>query len=202
VFVDGAQVVRTDDQTVDTARTLYAGYLTLPTGRIVASDPFLDPWNEPFSARVPPGSYPVLLSMIRGDIALVMVAFGDNPPVTWQSAEPPAFGVDSAAGCLMDQRVCRFLRKKAQADKYERYYRRFRDALDETDEAWANCCIDPTSGANVVLFRTWGGDGCFRSYFGYTASGALACLVTDMYLEFDGVVEVNTASEQSDHGKK
>ena len=69
VFADGAQVVRSDDGTVDTAHTLDAGYLTLPTGRLVVSDPFLDPWNEQFSTRVPPGSYLVLLSVIRGDTA-------------------------------------------------------------------------------------------------------------------------------------
>jgi hypothetical protein len=201
VFADGAKVVRSDDLMVDTAHTLDAGYLALPTGRIVVSDPFLDPWSEPFSARVPPGSYPVLLSVIRGNTALVMVSFRNDPPVSWQPADPPAFGVDSATGCLMDQKVCRFLRKKAEVDKYERYCRGFRDALDETDGLWADCCIDPASGANVVLFRTWGGDGHFRSYFGYAAGGAVACLVTDMYLEFDGVVEVSTASEAGDGGR-
>jgi hypothetical protein len=94
--------------------------------------------------------------------------------------------------------VCQYLRKKAEADKYERYCRRFRDALDEADGLWANCCIDPASDANVVLFRTWGGDGHPRSYFGYAAGGSVVCLVTDMYLEFDSVVEVIAVSVAGD----
>ncbi len=113
VFADGARVVRSDDGTVETARTLEMGNLTLPTGRIVVSDPFLNPWIDPFSVRVSPDTYPVLLSVIRGDAALVMVAFGNGPPISWQPADPPAFSVDSATGCLMDQKVCRFLRPKS-----------------------------------------------------------------------------------------
>ena len=189
------QIVRNDDVTED-AHTLEVGGLTLPTGRIVLSDPFLDPWNEAFSVLVPPDTYSVFLSVIRGDAALVMVAFGEGPPVSWQPANPPTFGVDSATGCLMDQKVSRFLRRRAKEHKYERYYSRFRDALDETDGLWADCCIDRASGANVVLFRTWGGDGHFPSYFGYTADGIVSCLVIDMYLAFDSVVEVITAAEE------
>jgi hypothetical protein len=189
VFADGARIVA-DDGTVATTRTLDAGHLTLPTGRIVASDPLLDPWNEPFSIRVRPGTYSVLLAVVSGEPALVMVSFDDGPPVSWQLTDPPAFSVDSATGCLMDYKVCRFLRRKAEADKYERYSRRFGDALGETDGLWANYCIDAKSGANVVLFRTWGGDGSFQSYWGYTAGGSVACLVTDMYLDLDTVVRV------------
>ena len=194
VFADGAEVVRNDDGTIESSRTLDIGHLTLPTGRIVVSDPFLDPWNEPFSVHVPPGSYPVLLSVIRGDAALVMIAFGDGPPVSWRPTDPSTFGVDSGTGVLMDQKVSRFLRRKAEAARYERYSQRFRDALDEEDGLSANCCIERRTGANVVLFRTWGGDGTFPSYFGFAADGSVACLVTDMYLAFDCVTEVKAAT--------
>jgi Protein of unknown function (DUF4241) len=197
VFADGAQVVRDDDGTVETAHTLDIGHLTLPTGRIVLSDPFLDPWNEPLSVRVTPGSYPVLLSVIRGDAALVMIAFGNGPPASWRQTEPPTFGVDSGTGVLMDHKVCRFLRRKAEANRYERYSRAFHDALEEADGLSANCCIDRRSGANVILFRTWGGDGHFPSYYGFGADGSVTCLVTDMYLAFDGVVAVKTDAGNS-----
>lgn len=190
-FADGA-FVEVDNGITTNTRTLDAGHLTLPTGRIVASDPFLDPWTEPFTVRVPPGVYPVFLAIMQNDVALAMVSFGEGPPVSWQSADPPMFGVDSGHGCLMDQKVCRFLRQKAEADRYERYSKAFQEALDEGDGLWGHRCIDRESGANVVLFRTWGGDGRFASYFGYATDGSLACLVTDMHLADEDVVAVKT----------
>jgi hypothetical protein len=188
VFADGAQAV-TEEGTIS-AHTIELGHLTLPTGRIVASDPILDPWNEPFSVQVQTGSYPAFMAVVQGDSALIMISFGNGPPATWESTNPPLFGVESATGCLMDQKVCRFLRRKAEADRYERYTKRFTEAFEETDGLWANYCIDQESGANVLLFRTWGGDGLFPSFFGYTADGLPTCLVTDMYLSLESVLGV------------
>ena len=193
VFADGTRVVTSHGAA--TSRTLDLGYLTLPTGRIVLSDPILDPWNEPFTVRVAPGAYPVFLAVVQDDAALVMVSFGGDPPVSWRSADPPTFGVDSATGCLMDQKVCHFLRRKAEADRYERYAGKFREALDEADGLWANYCLDRETGANIILFRTWGGDGYFPSFFGYTADGEPTCLITDMYLSLETVIGVQTEAE-------
>jgi hypothetical protein len=110
-FVDGHRF-QTDDGESVTTRIADAGALVLPTGRIVVSDPILDPFNKPFTVVVPPGTYPVLLSLIKDDVALVMVSFAEGSPVRWQATKPANFGVDSATGCLMDQKVCRFLRRK------------------------------------------------------------------------------------------
>lgn len=186
-FTDGHRF-QTDDGEFVTTRIADAGALVLPTGRIVVSDPILDPFSKPFSVAVAPGTYPVLLSLIKDDVALVMVNFAEGSPVRWQRTKPESFGVDSASGCLMDHKVCRFLRRKAEDDKYDRYSRRFQDALEENEGLWGSYCIDRASGANVVVFRTWGGDGTFPSFFGYNASGELVCLVTDMFLCFDNVI--------------
>jgi hypothetical protein len=119
-----------------------------------------------------------------------MVSFGEDAPVAWRAARPPSFGVDSATGCLMDAKVSRFLRRKADAGKYEQFGRRFRDALDQNDGLYGDHIIDTESGANVILFHTWGGDCHPASYFGYSADGAVSCLVTDMYLGYERVVAV------------
>ena len=141
-----------------------------------------------FSVTAPSGNYPVLVSLIKEEVALVMVSFAEGPPVRWRKTKPETFGVDSATGCLMDHKVCRFLRRKAAAEKYETYIRRFQDALEENEGLWGNYCLDVESGTNVVLFRTWGGDGVFPSFFGYNATGEVVCLVTDMYLCFEHVL--------------
>jgi hypothetical protein len=67
VFADGARVTEASGWTTST-RTLDAGPLILPAGRIVASDPLLNPWREPFSVRVAPGAYPVFLAIVRRDV--------------------------------------------------------------------------------------------------------------------------------------
>jgi hypothetical protein len=191
MFADGAVIIRNDGRPAEPARVIDAGPLVLPTGRIVVADPFLNPWNDSFSARVPPGTYPVLLSIVREDVAAVMVGFAmERSPVHWRPAKPAYFNVDSAMGCVMDEKVCRFLRRKAQANRYDRFDRRFRDALSESDGVWANCCVDSISSANIVLFGTWGGDGSFPSFFGYDEDGNVACLVTDMYLSADWISRV------------
>jgi hypothetical protein len=186
-FTDGHRFQTADGESV-TTRIADAGALVLPTGRIVVSDPILDPFNEPFSVAVPADTYPVLLSLIKDEVALVMVKFGEGPAVRWQAAKPETFGVDSATGCLMDQKVSRFLHRKAENDKYDRYIRRFQDAAEENEDLWGSYCVDSESGANVVLFRTWGGDGVFPSFFGYNAEDEVVCLVADMFLCFDHVL--------------
>src|SRR5262249_55886220 len=149
------------------------------------SDPILSPFNKPLSVTVPPGVYPVLLSLIKDDVALVMVNFAQGPPEYWRKTNPETFVVDSATGCLMDQKACRFLRRKAVDDKYEKYMRRFQEALEQNGGLWGTYCLDSDSGTNVVLFHTWGGDGIFPSFFGFDAGGDVVCLVTDMFLHMD-----------------
>jgi len=187
-FAEGLQFVTKQGERV-TTRIVDAGALVLPTGRVVASDPILDPFQKPFTVAVPPGTYPVLLSLIQGDVGLVMVHFAEGTPVRWQAARPDRFAVDSTTGCLMDHKICRFLRRKAECGTYEKYVRRFENAVAENDGLWGSDCLDSESGANVILFRTWGGDGVFPTYLGFDAQGQVVCLVIDMFL-YDHVPSV------------
>jgi hypothetical protein len=49
--------------------------------------------------------------------------------------------------------------------------------------------LDHQTGANIVCFRSGEGDGCYASYFGLGADGALACLVTDFGLLVRSVMD-------------
>src|SRR5262245_27095920 len=86
-FTDGHRFETDDGESVST-RVADAGTLVLPTGRIVVSDPILDPFSKAFSVPVPADTYPVLLSLIKDDVALVMVNLAEGPPVRWQAAKP------------------------------------------------------------------------------------------------------------------
>lgn len=161
------------------ARQEDAGTLVLPTGRIVVSDPILDPFNKPFSRAVNPGNYPVVLSMVEDDVGLVSVYFADQAPVTWRATKPESFSVDSASACIMDQKVCRFLHRKAEDGNFDKYTHRFENALAENNGIWGNYSFQ--SGANVILFKTFGGDGTFCSYFGLDGDSEVVVLVIDMF---------------------
>lgn len=188
-FQDGVKYRLDGSDRIVTMRSEDAGSIRLSSGRIVASDPLLDPWRRPFSISVPPGSYSVHLALGDEAVALVMVLFMQGEPIRWKNAKPQSFSVDSATACLMDHDVARLLRRKATAGKYHRYTRWFEDALAET--GWANVGVDQVSEANLVLFHTWAGDGTFPVSFGYDAQEELICLVVDMLVGPCGVEPVS-----------
>jgi len=187
-FTDGHQfVLEGEERGPLVMRTEEVGVLVLPSGRVVTCDPLLDPWRPPFSFRARPGRYPVFAAVTRDDNALILVRFRSRAPVRWETARPDCFGVDSATGCLMDYRVARFLLRRARANKYDRYWRLFNDHKEGRLRS-DSVCQDESSGANVILFHTFGGDGTFP-FYGYDARDRLVCLVTDMLLDhtvFDG----------------
>jgi hypothetical protein len=160
--------------------------LVMTTGKLVCSDPILDPFTEPLTVRVRPGKYPVFFSMTHDGLARVLIQIREDTPCRWERADPPSLTVDSATGCLMDAKVARFLRRKADEDKYEKYIRRFQDAMEETNGQWGSYCFDQITGSNIILFNTLGGDGTFPCYFGYNEKGSVASFLVEMTQDLDG----------------
>ncbi|MFM1886258.1 MAG: hypothetical protein RL026_1415, partial [Pseudomonadota bacterium] len=67
------------------------GRLQLPTGRIVACDPLVNPDAAAFTRTVAPGDYAASLVIARFDtgnerVALACLQFGDRPVVRWEMA--------------------------------------------------------------------------------------------------------------------
>ena len=83
----------------------------------------------------------------------------------------------------MDAKVARMLIRASENERFDRHWKRATDRMDENDGLWGNVCLHEESGANMIAFRTMGGDGSFRSYFGYSKDSELKCLVTDFFLE-------------------
>src|SRR5688500_15417555 len=103
-------------------REVVIGELNLPSGKVVACDGFvIDSNTPPFSLAVPPGKYPVVLTLARsrpGDderVAYAAIRFAPAKPARWEMAvgagndpkslkadEVFAYGVDSGTGCFMD----------------------------------------------------------------------------------------------------
>ena len=188
----GGLVIRVED----------AGELSLPSGQVVACDPgYLehpDFW-PPFARAVPPGRYPVRVSVVHLDTGAVRVALAalildPAPPVRFELATRPGqdvatlgpdetfgHGVDSGTSCFLDLQAAREVHERCQ--RWERHRQGVQPDLSVSrDRHWSNSVLDPESGLNMVLFPSGIGDGRYSSYWGFDAADRLVCLVTDFEL--------------------
>jgi hypothetical protein len=106
--------------------THYVGDLVLPSGKVVACDPLLEPNpNSAFIQIIQPGKYRVVLSLAgfkslqsRG-IACAMLQVTQKVPIRYEvafldtnySADYQNYSVDSGTGCFMDAEVARVLKQ-------------------------------------------------------------------------------------------
>src|SRR5512140_1376153 len=188
-------------------RVVRAGKLKVSTGKVTAVDPFISVDEKPFTQRVPNGSFPVELCVMRrgpkgrgrGDerIALARVLFPDKLVERWALAVRPGedverllpgqaygYGVDSGNGCFADAAASR---------SQERWSEALQAAMDATykpTRAWGSIAAGEGS---VVAFSSGYGDGVYPSYFGFDARGSIACLVTNFRSLAVAVPEIQRA---------
>lgn len=181
-----------------TVRVVSIGELAVPTGRLIVTDPYANPDPVPLSLTVPPGRYPVLLSLARREsdefenVAAAMVRFADAVPVSWRPALWPGqdegslgenqfFGypVDSGNGAFMDSAGSAAFERLR--DPEMRYIARIGAEQERhlADGGWANVIVDSATALNVVLFPSGFGDGTYPSYWGHDSAGRVVRLVTD-----------------------
>jgi hypothetical protein len=209
---------RLPDGAVAVVEVRDAGLLHLPTGRVVACDPYfgsaIHEYCAAFTVAVPPGRYPVTLSVARADPpapnmpsplrlgAAAKLTILDEPVVAWELALQPGqdlatlgpdetycFGVDSGKGSFFDAAaVAAVVRLDDQAIDHEIGDLRpeHKRFLDELERnAFANLVVDSAADLNVVVFSCGVGDGCYATWIGRTATGQPACFVADLRLLSD-----------------
>jgi hypothetical protein len=187
------------------------GDLAVPTGSIVACDPFTWPGWQPFLRQVPPGTYPVVLSI--GDsvkstpkkpeprrIAFARLQIGTGTPIRWELATLPgqelealkpgkSFGypTDSCMGCFMDSKAGERLAEMMDDDP-DNYATDLGEGLISADYAvgrWGNFQVDSETGLNVVFFDSAWGDGSYSSYWGFDDADEVVCLMTNFFVSTD-----------------
>ena len=86
-FADGRKVTDPDYGEL----TLFQhsiGELVLPTGQLVACDPFVAPVSVPFNLAVPTGKFPVVLTIADYGhdqrVAFASIRFQQSPPSEWK----------------------------------------------------------------------------------------------------------------------
>jgi len=170
------------------------GELLLPTGQLVACDPFVSPEMEPFSLPLPQGRFPVILSVadIATDqrVAYATLRFGQSSPIAWDMMtvgdqdtstlkEDECFGypVDAGTGCFMDRSAGRVLN-----DRTKEQNAFFETMIAEMDKTYRHTWswLDMSFGdANLIAFSSGYGDGMYATYVGFDTDGQVTVVVTD-----------------------
>jgi hypothetical protein len=191
-----------------------AGKLDLPTGNVVAADPFVNLRGPGLDASLAPGLAEVVIALSgperSASNAFAMVHVGAARPVRWRALEKQAYAVDSGKGCFVDAatgarivareehrltRAAALVSKRVPPQDAERWHAAIQEELSRTPDLyslmaaqspdggewrrWTSLCIDPASGANIVVFTSGVGDGVYGTYAGSDASGRVVALVTD-----------------------
>jgi hypothetical protein len=177
------------------------GDLILPSGKLVACDPFVTPEAEPLSLLLPRGTFPVVLSVAeiatdeRVAFATIhfkpttpvrweMMATGDNDPSKLEPGEMFGYGVDSGTGCFMDALAGRALTQKMNDDS--KFFETMMAEMDKTyrhTRSWLNMRF---GDGNLIAFSSGFGDGLYATYAGLDSHGEVAVVITDfMVLDED-----------------
>ena len=180
------------------------GELKLLTGRLMAQDPGwgMHPGVQPFTVGVPPGRYPVTLSISHWDqsprpgpaspmrlVNAAKLTVRDEPAASWELALQPGqdpatledghfygFGVDSGTGCFMDASAREHLHQlQADQDLWS-------EAIGGVFERGG---IDVPTGdpdVNIIVFKCGMGDGSYPTWIGRAANQDPVCFVADLEL--------------------
>jgi hypothetical protein len=141
----------------------HLGRLTMPTGELIACDPFYGLETEPFAQSLPTGDHPTILfaAELRDEIvpAYAMLQVSETEPVRWEAAtieesegnpfdphETGGYPVESNLGAFMDAASAKNLMDYTHAvmdeeDEYRRALRgRVRRRLKNHEKGygWAN----------------------------------------------------------------
>ncbi len=171
------------------------GMLNLPTGKIVANDPFTAYEDVSFKETVEAGQYPVYVYIHNIDddkrVAFAEIRFNENKPVSFEIALAEneteedlkeledeqflGYGVDSGTGGFMDEATYKIL------ENWEESFEALEDELEETyvdTYSTANVAF-PETDNNIVAFSSGFGDGAYPTYWGFDEAGNRCCLITD-----------------------
>jgi hypothetical protein len=178
----------------ESLRVVRVGSINLPTGRVVAGDPFYVPGAAPFTDPLPPGSHPVeVLVTGRGAFDTVVAArvLVDGASVaTWRSAhvvgeapspaeEPNGYGVDSGTGSFTSAETAALIEHG-----YDRYADDLLQALQAAaPRSWIRMPLDAIgpsgAGLDIVAFPSGFGDGAFPTWVGFDQAGQAVAFMTD-----------------------
>ncbi|MET7681682.1 DUF4241 domain-containing protein [Streptomyces sp. NPDC005423] len=206
LFTPGSTFREKESGTVGVIRLVDGGQLWLPTGQIIACDPFLclgQGEAEPFTATVEPGRYRVEAAVATltepgeppsGEphlrVAAARLVIRDEPATGWELALQPGqdladldadefygYGVDAGTGAFYDAAADNSFPDCA-GDEGPLW-----DAFEQS--AWSpgpHLITAPGTGHQLAAFTSGWGDGTYPTWIGRSASGGITCFVTDFFV--------------------
>jgi hypothetical protein len=179
------------------------GTITLPSGRIVAVDPYTAWGLAPFTRQVRPGAYTVHLWFDRAEMtrpALAELRLRSCTPAFWQNAvtdgqnlfdlapgEAFGYGVDAGAGSFAAPEFFETFGPIVDGALQSEAYGDFSTGL-LYDLAFPDASGIPQDfivqqdGQDMAVFSSGWGDGFYASYWGFDAQGCPCALVTDFWV--------------------
>jgi len=170
------------------------GDLVLPSGQLVACDPFMLPDTPPFKPSMTSGKFPVTLSIAHTKtdqrVAFATLRLTQTVPASWEmltvgnqeistleEGELFGYGVDTGTGCFMDLSTSHALVERMA--EQEDFYKTLMAELDKTyKNTWS--WLDAKLGeGNLVAFSSGYGDGVYATYAGRDSDGRVSVVVTD-----------------------
>lgn len=183
------------------------GSITLPTGRVVAVDPYTVWGLRPFKREVRPGSYPVHLWFDSAEMsrpALAELRLRACTPTHWQNAvteggslsdlapgEAFGYGADAGAGSFAAPEFFETFGPIVDGELQSAAYGDFANGplmeLAFSDRSGIpRDFIVQRDGQDLAVFSSGWGDGFYSSYWGFDAQGCPCALVTDFWVLEEG----------------
>ncbi|MEZ5941643.1 MAG: DUF4241 domain-containing protein [Planctomycetaceae bacterium] len=182
------------------------GTLTLPSGKIFASDPrmiSIDGAASCYVRSVKPGTYPVEACLIESfnRYACVAIRFTNETPVYWRMALRPGQSVDDLApgevfGVSVDSGTVGFGDAELLRQFSTPSFSELVDAALSTSDP-NGVVVDAESNTNVIWLSSGQGDGAYPAFWGVSANGDVCCLAMDFYLLGASVKETVFVSLES-----
>ncbi|MFJ5307830.1 DUF4241 domain-containing protein [Streptomyces sp. NPDC088350] len=206
LFTPGSTFTEEETGTVGVIHLADGGQLWLPTGQVVACDPFVCLGGgeaEPFTVAVAPGHYRVeaaVATITHRDeppsddphlrVAAARLVIRDEPTTTWELALQPGqdlteltedefygYGVDAGTGCFYDASVDGSF-PECEGDEGPLW-----DAFEKDGHAPGPYLVtSPSTGHTLAAFGSGWGDGAYPTWIGRTAAGEVTCFVTDFFV--------------------
>ena len=180
-----------------------SGPLRVPSGYVVACDPFMEPDRPAFARRVSPGAYSVEAIQSQGRNAFVTLWLHDRlscdpAMIRWEHAwtltksgvidtgSANGYGVDSGFGCLMDRAAHAAMLERAKGFPEGGSIRDYWDLVLDTDIGDATVHdhypLGPGSATNLIVVQSGEGGGTYATFWALNAAGTPVALVTDFGL--------------------
>ena len=177
------------------------GTISLPTGKIVACDPFTDLHDRALTRTLAPGDYRVRIGTVAESVAYVALVAGDTKVVSWSAAvaedDSPndhTVGVDSGAAAIMSVEAARKLFADPAAE--ERFGEVAEDQMNSSygsGKSWALIGVQSAGRVDAVVCYSGGGDGTYRRYWGMDAKYRPIILVIDFAIIDDTLTHLGLA---------